>query len=67
MISEQIKIKTDDYLDKFIDSELSMIKIDDDEYSQSDIKRSLQTRISERNLHNLTVYSFMNGLYLEKK
>ena len=67
MISEEIKIKADDYLDRFLDSELSMIKINDDEYAQSDIKKALQSRLFERNLHNLTVYSFMNGLYLEKK
>lgn len=67
MISEEIKIKTDEYLDKFLGSELTIIKIKDDEFSESMIKKALQARINERQLRNLTVYSFMNGLYLEKK
>lgn len=66
MISEKIKAVADEYIDKFIASDLSIVKINDDNYQRMALREALITRINKRGLRNLIAYTFMNYLYLEK-
>ncbi|MFC1802398.1 hypothetical protein ACFL0D_00355 [Thermoproteota archaeon] len=65
MADEIIKV-VDEYLDKFISSDLAMIKIKDDKYSRNLLKKYFLTRIRERGITKVTSHTFMNELYLEK-
>ena len=65
-MSDEINATADEYIDKFIVSDLSLIKISDNMYSRMELRHALISRINERGLGNLTVYTFMNALYLEK-
>ncbi len=65
MTEELIKI-VDEYLDKFMSSNLVLIKIKDENYPMNSLKRMFLTRINERNLKNVTSYTFGMELYLEK-
>lgn len=56
----------DEYINKFIDSEHSIIKIDDEVYSRIELREALVSRVKERDLHTIIVYVFMNNLYMEK-
>ena len=67
MFNEEIDQKADEYLDRFLGSDLSMILIKDDVFPQNEMCKGLQNRISERGINNLTAYTFMGSLYLEKK
>ncbi len=66
MISEEIKAVADEYIDKFIASDLSIVKISDENIQQMVLREALITRINKRGLRNLIAYTFMNYLYLEK-
>lgn len=65
-MSEEIKTTADEYIDKFVVSGLSLIKISDDTYSRMELREALLSRISERGISNITAYTFMNVQYLEK-
>ena len=65
-MSDEINATADEYIDKFIVSDLSLLKISDNMYSRMELRNALISRINERGLGNLTVYTFMNDLYLEK-
>ncbi|TFH18945.1 hypothetical protein E4H04_01780 [Candidatus Bathyarchaeota archaeon] len=65
MTEELIKI-VDEYLDKFMSSDLVLIKIKDENYPMNSLKRMFLIRINERNLKGVTSYTFMMELYLEK-
>lgn len=65
MNEELIKI-VDEYLDKFMSSDLVLIKIKDKNYPMNSLKRMFLTRINERNLKGVTSYTFVMELYLEK-
>jgi hypothetical protein len=56
----------DDYLDRFLVSNHELIKVKDDKYPMNTLKKIFLNRIKERNLHNITSYTFMKELYLEK-
>ena len=65
-MSEEINRVVDEYLDKFIASDLVLIKINDENYPTSSLKRVFLERIKERELGKITSYIFLNELYLEK-
>jgi hypothetical protein len=65
MTEELIKI-VDEYLDKFMSSDLVLIKIKDENYPMNSLKRMFLIRINERNLKGVTSYTFVMELYLEK-
>ena len=65
MTEELVKI-CDEYLDRFLSSDLVLIKIKDENYPINSLKRVLLSRIKERKLEYLTAYTFLNELYLEK-
>ena len=56
----------DEYLDKFIASDLVLIKIKDEDYPISSLKRVFLERIKEREIKRVTSYIFLSELYLEK-
>jgi hypothetical protein len=64
--TERIKAVADDYIDKFLTSDLSLVKITDDQYTQMELREALTGRICERQLIKIIAYTFMGGLYLEK-
>jgi hypothetical protein len=65
MVEEITKI-VDEYLDRFIASNLALIKIKDEKYSKNMLKKYFLVRIKERGLTKITSYTFINELYLEK-
>jgi len=65
MTEELVKI-CDEYIDRFLSSDLVLIKIKDENYPLNSLKRVLLARIQERRLESLTAYMFLNELYLEK-
>ena len=65
-MSKEINRVVDEYLDKFIASDLVLIKINDENYPTSSLKRVFLERIKERELGKITSYIFLNELYLEK-
>ena len=65
MTEELVKI-CDEYIDRFLSSDLVLIKIKDENYPLNSLKRVLLARIHERRLESLTAYMFLNELYLEK-
>jgi hypothetical protein len=58
--------KIDEYLDKFIASDLVLIKIKEKNQPINSLKRLFLERIKERELANITSYTFLSELYLEK-
>ena len=66
MLSEQDIAVFDEYIDKFMLSDLSLIKIKDENYPTNFLRKALQQRIKDRDLTNLTAYIFLNELYMEK-
>ena len=56
----------DQYIDNFMDSDHTIIKINDEKYPNKFLKKRLQERIREREIRKLIAYVFMNDLYLEK-
>lgn len=65
-VSEEINAIADDYIDKFIVSELTLVKITDESYSRMELREALTGRINERNLNKIIAYTFLGSLYLEK-
>jgi hypothetical protein len=65
-MSEEIDKVVDEYLDKFIASDLVLIKIKDEIYPINTLKRIFLERIKERELQQITSYIFLQELYLEK-
>ena len=65
-MTEEIDRIVDEYLDKFISSDLVLIKIKDEIYPTNTLKRVFLERIKERGLKKVTSYIFLNELYLEK-
>lgn len=63
---EEIDKVVDEYLDKFIASDLVLIKIKDEDYPINSLKRVFLNRIKEREIEKVTSYIFLNELYLEK-
>jgi len=43
-----------------------MIKIKDESYPSNFLRKALQQRIKKRGLTNLTAYTFLGELYMEK-
>ena len=65
-MTEEIDRIVDEYLDKFISSDLVLIKIKDEIYPTNTLKRVFLERIKEREIKKVTSYIFLNELYLEK-
>ena len=65
-MKQEITKKIDEYLDKFIASDLTIIKIKDEDYPINSLKRLFLERIKERELDKITSYTFLGELYLEK-
>ena len=65
-MTEEIDRIVDEYLDKFISSDLVLIKIKDELYPTNTFKRVFLDRIKEREIKKVTSYIFLNELYLEK-
>lgn len=65
-MTEELKIVADEYLDRFISSDLMIVKIKDKKYPANSLKRIFLNRIRERKLTGITSYMFLNELYLEK-
>ena len=58
--------KIDEYIDKFIASDLVLIKIKEENQPTNILKRAFLQRINERKIENITSYTFLGELYLEK-
>ena len=58
--------KIDEYIDKFIASDLMLIKIKEENQPVNSLKRIFLQRIKERGIENVTSYTFLGELYLEK-
>jgi len=56
----------DQYINKFMDSDHTLIKITDENYPNSFLKKRLQERIRARGMGKMIAYVFMDDLYLEK-
>lgn len=65
-MTEEIEKVVDEYLQKFIASDIVLIKIKDDNYPINTLKRVFLERIKEKALNNVTSYIFLKELYLEK-
>ena len=65
-MSEQDNAVFDEYIDKFMSSDLSIVKIKDESYPSNFLRKALQQRIKKRGLTNLTAYTFLGELYMEK-
>ncbi len=64
-MDETLKL-VDQYIDKFLASHHTIIKINDEKYPNKILKKRLQERIRERGIRKMIAYVFMNTLYLEK-
>lgn len=65
-MNKDINKTIDEYLDKFIDSDLVLIKIKNEDYPINSLKNIFLERIKERGINGVTSYTFLNELYLEK-
>ena len=65
-MSEQDNTVFDEYIDKFMSSDLSIVKIKDENYPSNFLRKALQQRIEDRGMTNLIAYTFLSDLYLEK-
>jgi len=65
-MSDEIKAIADEYVDKFVASDVTLIKINDDRHTRMDLREVLISRIRERDLDGIICYTFLNDLYLEK-
>ncbi len=66
MTIKEIGTKVDDYLDGFLASNHSLIKIDDAEYPLDALKTAFLERIAERQIQDVAAYIFLKKLYLER-
>lgn len=65
-MTEEIKNIVDEYLDRFLASDIVLIKIKDQNYPINTLKRVFQERIKQRELDDISAYIFLKELYLEK-
>jgi hypothetical protein len=65
-MSDEIKVIAEEYVDKFVTSDATLIKINDDRHTRMELREVLVSRIRERGLKSIICYTFMNDLYLEK-
>ena len=65
-MTEEIKNIVDEYLDRFLASDIVLIKIKDQIYPINTLKRVFQERIKQRELDDISAYIFLKELYLEK-
>jgi hypothetical protein len=65
-MTEELERVVDEYLDKFMTSDLGLVKIKDNNYPANTLKRVFLARIKERELKGITSYMFLNELFLEK-
>jgi len=65
-LSERDIAVFDEYIDKFMSSDLSIVKIKDENYPSNFLRKALQQRIKNRGMTNLIAYTFLSDLYLEK-
>ena len=65
-MTEKIERVVDEYLQKFIASDIVLIKIKDENYPINTLKQVFLERIKEKALDNVTSYIFLKELYLEK-
>jgi hypothetical protein len=65
-MTEKIDEYLDKYLDKFIASEHVLVKVKEEHQPINSLKRLFLERIKERGITNVTSYTFLGDLYLEK-
>lgn len=65
-MSDEITAIAEEYVDKFVASDATLIKINDDRHTRMELREVLVSRIRERGLDGIICYIFMNDLYLEK-
>ena len=56
----------DEYIDRFMSSDITIVKIKDENYPSKFLRKALQQRIKDRGMTNLIAYTFLSDLYLEK-
>lgn len=66
MMSERDIAVFDEYIDKFMSSDMTIVKIKDKNYPSNFLRKALQQRIKDRGMTNLIAYTFLSDLYLEK-
>ena len=66
MMSERDIAVFDEYIDKFMSSDMTIVKIKDKKYPSNFLRKALQQRIKDRGMTNLIAYTFLSDLYLEK-
>ena len=65
-MSEQDNAVFDEYIDKFMSSDITIVKIKDESYPSNFLRKALQQRIKDRGMTNLIAYTFLSDLFLEK-
>jgi hypothetical protein len=63
---DEVLMLVDQYIDKFLISDHTIIKIKDEKYLNMILKKKLQERIREREIRKMIAYVFRNTLFLEK-
>jgi len=66
MLSERDIAVFNEYIDKFMSSDITIVKIKDENYPSNVLRKALQQRIKDRGMTNLIAYTFLSDLYLEK-
>ena len=65
-MDEEMIAKIDEYIDKFITSDNVLVKVKEENQPINSLKRLFLKRIKERGVTNVTAYTFLGDLYLEK-
>lgn len=65
-MTEEINNIVDEYLDRFLSSDIVLIKIKDQNYPVNTLRRVFLERIRQRGLDRVSAYIFLKELYLEK-
>jgi len=63
---DEVLMLVDQYIDKFLISDHTIIKIKDEKYLNMILKKKLQERIREREIRKMIAYVIRNTLFLEK-
>ena len=66
MLSERDIAVFDEYIDRFMSSDITIVKIKDENYPSKFLRKALQQRIKDRGMTNLIAYTFLSDLFLEK-
>ena len=66
MLSERDIAVFNEYIDNFMSSDITIVKIKDENYPSNFLRKALQQRIKDRGMTNLIAYTFLSDLYLEK-